>query len=317
MEIPFYDYVVIATATNNFSIDKKLGQGGFGPVYKGTLADGQEIAVKRLSKTSHQGMKEFKTEVILCSKLQHRNLVKVLGCCIEGEQKMLIYEYMTNKSLDSWIFGSITQRNMLDWSKRFQIICGIARGLLYLHQDSRLKIIHRDLKASNILLDNEMNPKISDFGLARIFGGGQIEENTNKVVGTYGYMAPNMPIMEYSLSNRRLSYPNQSLNLIGHVWRLWKESMPLKLIDACLEDSFIVSEALRCIHISLLCVQHHPDDRPNMASVAMMLSSESDLPQPKEPAFLLERSPRGKESSQNSHISSSINGMSYTELHVR
>ncbi|KAI9079162.1 hypothetical protein K1719_038888 [Acacia pycnantha] len=319
MEIPFYDYVVIAIATNNFSIDKKLGQGGFGPVYKGTLADGQEIAVKRLSKTSHQGMKEFKNEVVLCSKLQHRNLVKVLGCCIKGEQKMLIYEYMTNKSLDSWIFGSITQRNMLDWSKRFQIICGITRGLLYLHQDSRLKIIHRDLKASNVLLDNEMNPKISDFGLARIFGGGQIEENTNKVVGTYGYMAPNMPIMEYSLSNQTigLSYPNQSLNLIGHVWRLWKESMPLKLIDACLEDSFIVSEALRCIHISLLCVQHHPDDRPNMASVAMMLSSESDLPQPKEPAFLLERSPRGQESSQNNHISSSINGMSYTELHVR
>ncbi|KAK4255703.1 hypothetical protein QN277_008668 [Acacia crassicarpa] len=336
MEIPFYNYVVIVTATNNFSIDKKLGQGGFGPVYKGTLADGQEIAVKRLSKTSHQGMKEFKNEVILCFKLQHQNLVKVLGCCIKGEEKMLIYEYMSNKSLDSWIFGSITQRNTLDWSKRFQIICGIVRGLLYLHQDSRLKIIHRDLKASNVLLDNEMNPKISDFGLARIFGGGQIEENTNKVVGTYGYMAPEYAyngifsiksdvfsfgilLLETvsGMKSRGLSYPNQCLNLIGHVWRLWKESMPLKLIDACLEDSFIVSEALRCIHISLLCVQHHPDDRPNMASVVMMLSNESDLPQPKEPAFLLERSPGRQESAQNNHISSSINEMSFTELDAR
>ncbi|KAI9070825.1 hypothetical protein K1719_047217 [Acacia pycnantha] len=294
MEIPFYDYIVIATATDNFSIDKKLGQGGFGPVYKGTLADGQEIAAKQLSKTSHQGMKEFKNEVILCSKLQHRNLVKVLGCCIKGEEKMLIYEYMSNKSLDSWIFGSITQRNMLDWSKRFQ------------------------------------------FWFGKDFGGGQIEENTNKVVGTYGYMAPEYAydgifsiksdvfsfgilLLETvsGMKSRGLSNPNQSLNLIGHVWRLWKESMPLKLIDACMEDSFIVSEALRCIHISLLCVQQHPDDRPNMASVVMMLSSESDLSQPKEPAFLLERSPRGQESSQNSHISSSINGMSFTQLDAR
>ncbi|KAI9079147.1 hypothetical protein K1719_038873 [Acacia pycnantha] len=272
-------------------LNDKLGQGGFGPVFKGRLADGQEIAVKRLSKTSHQGMKEFKNEVILCSKLQHQNLVKVLGCCIKREEKMLIYEYMPNKSLDSWIFGSITQRNMLDWSKRFHIICGIARGQI---------------------------------------------ENTNKVVGTYGYMAPEYAyngifsiksdvfsfgilLLETvaGMKSIGLSYPNQSLNLIGHVWRLWKDCMPLKLIDACLEDSFIVSEALRCIHISLLCVQRHPDDRPNMASVVMMLSSDSDLPQPKEPAFLLERSPRGQESSQNNHISSSSNGMSFTQLYAR
>ncbi|KAK4255702.1 hypothetical protein QN277_008667 [Acacia crassicarpa] len=121
------------------------------------------------------------------------------------------------------------------------------------------------------------------------------------------------------MKSRGLSNPNQSLNLIGHVWRLWKESMPLKLIDACFKDSFIVSEALRCIHIGVLCVQQHPDDRPNMAYVVMMLSSESDLPQPKEPAFLSERSPRtrGQESSRNNHISYSINGMSFTELDAR
>ncbi|XP_028807645.1 G-type lectin S-receptor-like serine/threonine-protein kinase At4g27290 [Neltuma alba] len=184
LELPLFDFTIIANATHNFSIDNMLGQGGFGPVYKGILNDGQEIAIKRLSQNSHQGMEEFKNEVILCAKLQHRNLVKVLGCCIQGEEKMLIYEYMPNKSLDLFIFGSSTQTTPLNWSQRFYIICGIARGLLYLHQDSRLRIIHRDLKASNILLDNELNPKISDFGLAKIFGRDQIEENTKRIVGT-------------------------------------------------------------------------------------------------------------------------------------
>ncbi|XP_054812750.1 G-type lectin S-receptor-like serine/threonine-protein kinase At4g27290 isoform X2 [Prosopis cineraria] len=183
LELPFYDLATIVNATNDFSNDKKLGQGGFGPVYMGILADGQEIAVKRLSQSSGQGMQEFKNEVLLCAKLQHRNLVKVLGCCIQGEEKMLIYEYMPNKSLDNLLFDSNQSKN-LEWSRRFHIIFGIARGLLYLHQDSRLRIIHRDLKASNILLDGKMNPKISDFGMARMFGGDQIEGNTNRIAGT-------------------------------------------------------------------------------------------------------------------------------------
>ncbi|KAH9651181.1 G-type lectin S-receptor-like serine/threonine-protein kinase [Citrus sinensis] len=167
----------------NFSINNKLGEGGFGPVYKGTLVDGQEIAVKRLSKISEQGLKELKNEVILFSKLQHRNLVKLLGCCIQGEEKLLIYEFMANRSLDSFIFDQ-ERCKLLDWSKRFRIICGTGRGLLYLHQDSRLRIIHRDLKAGNVLLDQDMNPKISDFGLARTFGGDETEGNTTRVVGT-------------------------------------------------------------------------------------------------------------------------------------
>ncbi|XP_065631514.1 G-type lectin S-receptor-like serine/threonine-protein kinase At1g11410 [Quercus suber] len=227
LEVPFFSLATIVTATNYFSSDNKLGEGGFGLVYKGILTDGHEIAVKRLSRSSIQGLNEFKNEVTLIAKLQHRNLVRLLGYCIEGEEKMLIYEYMPNGSLDSFIFG---------WSMRFNIICGIARGLLYLHEDSRLRIIHRDLKASNVLLDSKMSPKISDFGMARIFGGDQTEGNTNRVVGTYGYMAPEYAIDGlfsvksdvYSFGillleilsgkkNRMSFHPSQGLNLVAHV----------------------------------------------------------------------------------------------------
>ncbi|KAL0891121.1 hypothetical protein Bca101_015104 [Brassica carinata] len=182
-ELQFLDLQVISEATYGFSDDNKLGQGGFGPVYKGTLSSGEEIAVKRLSRTSRQGIEEFKNEIKLIAKLQHRNLVKILGYCVEEDERMLIYDYQQNKSLDSFIFNQ-ERRKELDWPKRSEIIKGIARGLMYLHQDSRLRIIHRDLKASNVLLDSDMNPKISDFGLARTLGGDETEANTTRVVGT-------------------------------------------------------------------------------------------------------------------------------------
>ncbi|KAM1150123.1 hypothetical protein ACFXTH_030722 [Malus domestica] len=313
MELPLFDLMTVARATDNFSSNKKLGEGGFGPVYKGTLADGQEIAVKRLSRSSSQGLNEFMNEVILIAKLQHRNLVRLLGCCVQGEEKLLLYEYMPNGSLDSSIFYE-TRRELFDWPKRFNIICGIARGLVYLHQDSRLRIIHRDLKASNVLLDNEMNPKISDFGLARLLTeGDQTVANTDKVVGTYGYMAP-----EYVMGGQ-FSVKSDVFRfgvLVLELWRLWNEEKPLELIDICLGSSGTISEVLRCINIGLLCVQHHPDDRPSMADVVIMLGSETALARPKQPGFFMEKgTPEAGSNSGNQ--SRSTNELSISLLEAR
>ncbi|XP_060675117.1 G-type lectin S-receptor-like serine/threonine-protein kinase At4g27290 isoform X2 [Ziziphus jujuba] len=335
MDVILFDLDKIINATSNFSSNNKLGEGGFGPVYKGTLEDGQEIAVKRLSRNSLQGVNEFKNEVALIAKLQHRNLVKLLGCCIQGEEKMLVYEYMPNNSLDHFIFDK-KKSELLNWSKRFHIINGIARGLLYLHQDSRLRIIHRDLKTSNILLDTEMNPKISDFGMARTFGGDQSEGNTNRVVGTCGYMAPEYAVDgQFSAKsdvfsfgillleiisgkrNRGFYHLNHTLNLIGHAWRLFKEGRSLELVDPCLKDSIDLSEVLRSIHISLLCVQEHPEDRPSMSYVVLMLGAESTLPQPKQPAFSFSKNTVAADSSSSKQKSSTTNEITVTLLEPR
>ncbi|XP_020222504.1 G-type lectin S-receptor-like serine/threonine-protein kinase At4g27290 [Cajanus cajan] len=303
LDLPLVDLSTIITATDNFSIKNKIGKGGFGPVYKGRLVSGQEIAVKRLSRTSGQGMKEFKNEVKLIVKLQHRNLVKLIGCCVQEQDRMLVYEYMPNRSLDRLIFDD-TKSKLLDWPKRFNIICGIARGLLYLHQDSRLRIIHRDLKASNVLLDDQLNPKISDFGIARIFGGDQTEGNTQRVVGTYGYMAPEYAadglfsiksdVFSFGIllleiisgkRNRGFYVESHCPNLVTHAWSLWKEGRAIEMFDSNIEGSCVLSEVLRCIHVGLLCIQQHAEDRPAMPSVVLMLGSESELAEPKEPGF--------------------------------
>ncbi|THG17319.1 G-type lectin S-receptor-like serine/threonine-protein kinase SD1-29 isoform X1 [Camellia sinensis] len=302
-ELPLLDFDKVLVATNNFSSTNKLGEGGFGPVYWGKLEDGQEVAVKRLSSHSGQGSEEFKNEIILISKLQHRNLVRLLGCCIEGEEKLLVYEYLKNRSLDTFLFDA-KNRVELDWAKRFNIIQGIARGLLYLHRDSCLRVIHRDLKASNILLDDDMNPKISDFGLARTFRVTQELANTHRVMGTFGYMSP-----EYAMGglfseksdvfsfgvllleivsgtrNTSLHYQDQYLNLLGYAWQMWNKRRALDLMDESLDDSLSQTEAIRCIHIGLLCVQDHVANRPTMSAVVLMLSSEIEVPQPKQPIF--------------------------------
>ncbi|KAG5246811.1 G-type lectin S-receptor serine/threonine-protein kinase [Salix suchowensis] len=293
-KLPVFDIKTITSATENFSFGNKLGQGGFGSVYKGRLPHGQDIAVKRLSKNSRQGVQEFKNEVRLISKLQHKNLVRLLGCCIYKEEKMLVYEYLPNKSLDFFIFDK-TKSELLDWRQRFEIILGIARGLLYLHQDSRLKIIHRDLKAGNVLLDAAMNPKISDFGMARIFGEDQIEANTTRVVGTYGYMSPEYAMEGlYSMKSDVFSYgvlvleiisgrknndyydESTSQNLIAQVWDLRGEGRALELVDILMGDSYPGDQVLRCIQIGLLCVQESAMDRPSMSNVVFMLSNDTN-----------------------------------------
>ncbi|XP_045826098.1 receptor-like serine/threonine-protein kinase SD1-8 isoform X2 [Trifolium pratense] len=318
LELPFFDFNTIIMATNNFSEQNKLGQGGFGIVYKGRLLEGKEIAVKRLSKNSGQGVEEFKNEVKLIVKLQHRNLVRLLGCSFQMDEKVLVYEYMENRSLDAILFDKV-RRSSLHWQTRFNIISGIARGLLYLHQDSRFRIIHRDLKASNILLDREMNPKISDFGMARIFGTDQTEANTVRVVGTYGYMSPEYAmdgifsvksdvfsfgvlVMEIisGKKNRGFYSANKELNLLGHSWKLWKEGNALELIDSSIDNSYSHSEVLRCIQVGLLCVQERAEDRPTMSSVVLMLSSETaTIAEPKNPGFCLGSTPIETDSSSS------------------
>ncbi|RCV25744.1 hypothetical protein SETIT_5G190000v2 [Setaria italica] len=304
-EFSLFDVAQIQEATSNFSDDNKLGQGGFGPVYKGKLPNGQEIAVKKLSTNSGQGFIEFKNEVQLIAKLQHTNLVRLLGCSSQREEKLLVYEYLPNKSLDSFIFDKKEKRALLDWEKRQAIIEGIAHGLLYLHKHSRLRVIHRDLKASNILLDKNMNPKISDFGLAKIFSSNNSEGNTNRVVGTYGYMAPEYAsegffsiksdvfsfgvlLLEIVSGKRNSGFRLNGgfLNLLGYAWELWTEGKWHELVDTSLAMEHCKSELLRCINIALLCVQENADDRPAMWDVATMLSTEGvPLPEPKHPAY--------------------------------
>ncbi|XP_022142139.1 putative receptor-like protein kinase At4g00960 [Momordica charantia] len=337
METIQFDFDTIKVATNEFSDENKVGEGGFGVVYKGSLSNGQNIAVKRLSRDSGQGGVEFKNEVLVMAKLQHRNLVRLLGFCLEGNERLLIYEFLPNSSLDHFIFD-VVKRALLDWERRYKIISGIARGLLYLHEDSRIRIIHRDLKASNILLDGEMNSKISDFGMARLFELDETRGQTNRIVGTYGYMAPEYAYHgQFSIKSDVFSFgvlileiisgqKNNSFcidenaeDLLSFAWKNWREGTPENVIDAIL-SSGRTTEMIRCIHIGLLCVQENPADRPTMASIILMFNSFSlTLSVPSRPAFFLHSNniSSSADHSQTAPLQASQNGASITDLYPR
>ncbi|KAG2298011.1 hypothetical protein Bca52824_034483 [Brassica carinata] len=341
-----FDFKAIEAATNKFSESNLIGRGGFGDVFKAVL-NGREVAVKRLSKTSGQGEREFKNEAVLVAKLQHRNLVRLLGFCVEGEEKILVYEFVPNKSLDYFLFDPSMQ-GQLDWKMRYNIIGGIARGVLYLHQDSWLTIIHRDLKASNILLSSNMNPKISDFGLATIFGMEQTRGNTNRIAGTYAYMSPEYAMHgQFSRKSDIYSFgvlvleiisgkknsgvyhmdeTSTAGNLVTYAWRLWINGSTLELVDPAIRRTYQSNEVTRCIHIALLCIQENPDDRPLLSNIILMLSSNtSTLPVPCLPGFFSQSRQELVHASEGSEFSDSTgrstpyssNDVSITDLEPR
>nr|XP_015882094.2 probable LRR receptor-like serine/threonine-protein kinase At1g56140 [Ziziphus jujuba var. spinosa] len=290
---PFtFSYNELKTATNDFSSDNKLGEGGFGPVYKGTLRDGRVIAAKQLSMTSHQGKNQFVTEIAIISAVQHRNLVKLYGCCLKGNKRLLVYEYMENKSLDQALFGN--KRLGLSWSTRYEICLGVARGLAYLHEESRLRIVHRDVKASNILLDSDLIPKISDFGLARLCDDGQTHINTG-VAGTIGYVAPEYAMRGHlsektdvfafgvvaleivsGRPNSDLSLEEEKMYLLEWAWNLYEEKREVELVDSALSE-FNEEQVRRVIKIALFCTQTSPSLRPRMSRVVAMLSGDVEV----------------------------------------
>ncbi|MED6204661.1 hypothetical protein PIB30_011079 [Stylosanthes scabra] len=299
----FFGLHTLQLATNFFSDLNQLGHGGFGPVYKGLMPNGQVVAVKKLSLESRQGVKEFTNEVKLLLKIQHKNLVTLLGCCIEGPEKMLVYEYLPNKSLDHFLFDK-TKSSSLDWTTRFNIVTGVARGLLYLHEEAPERIIHRDIKASNILLDERLNPKISDFGLARLFPGDDTHVQTFRISGTHGYMAPEYAMRGYlsvktdvfsfgilvlelisGRKNHDVQCGGEKADLLNYAWVLYQEGKIMDLVDQTL-GKYNPDEAAMCIQLGLLCCQASIVDRLDMNSVHLMLSSDSfTLPIPGKPGI--------------------------------
>ncbi|XP_021719607.1 putative receptor-like protein kinase At4g00960 [Chenopodium quinoa] len=333
---------VIKVATENFAVDNMLGKGGSATVYKGKLTDGQEIAVKRFERDAVLGEEQFKNEILTLAKLHHRNLVRLLGFCLEEDEMLLIYEFVINKSLDGFLFDP-EHRASMHWETRLKIINGVARGLLYLHEESQQRVIHRDLKAANVLLDAEFIPKIADFGLAKLFKTDQSQAVISKVVGTHGYMPPEYLIQgQVSLKSDVFSFgvlileivsgqKNSSFqigenekNLLAYAWKNWQEGKAWNLVDPALSPAFS-AEILRCIHIGLLCVQNNMADRPTMSSVSLMLSSYTmTLEVPLQPAFFIQNRPmllsepsQDNSSDQSNSRSLSVNDVSVTELYPR
>ncbi|CAI8593297.1 unnamed protein product [Vicia faba] len=287
----------IKAATNNFDISNKIGEGGFGPVYKGCLPNGTLIAVKQLSSKSKQGNREFLNEIGMISALQHPYLVKLHGCCVEGDQLLLIYEYLENNSLARALFGPEEHQIKLDWSTRQKICVGIARGLAYLHEESRLKVVHRDIKATNVLLDTNLHPKISDFGLAKL----DEEDNTHistRIAGTYGYMAPEYAMHGYltdkadvysfgivalevvsGRNNTLHRAKEEAFYLLDWAHLLKERGDLMELVDRRLGSNFNKKEAMVMINVALLCTNVTSNLRPSMSSVVSFLEGRNAVPE--------------------------------------
>lgn len=288
-----FSFSELGLATNNFHQTNKIGRGGFGTVYKGTLKKGKQIAVKTLAAESRQGLREFLTEIETISNVKHPNLVEIIGCCADGNNRILVYEYLENKSLDRALFGSSTSIK-LEWAKRATICLGTAQGLAYLHEELVPHIVHRDIKASNILLDKDYTPKIGDFGLAKLFPD-NITHISTKIAGTTGYLAPEyvlggqltMKADIYSfgvliletVSGRSSSssiWQGDKKSLLEWAWRLYQEEKLLELVDEELDD-FPEREVIRYIKVALFCTQANANRRPMMSQVIEMLSRNIQL----------------------------------------
>ncbi|KAG0515862.1 hypothetical protein BDA96_10G313700 [Sorghum bicolor] len=299
-----FEFFQIIDATDNFSESRKIGWGGFGTVYKGQLPDGSMIAIKRMDENAT--VFDFSSEFLL-ARLQHTNLIRLLGWCIHGKERILVYEFMHKGSLHHFIFDK-RMGSLLDWSKRINIIKGLAEGLVYLHKQSKLWIVHRDLKPKNILLDHDMNPKIADFGSARTLSSDFAEECTSRVVGTSGYKAPEYTSRGvYSLKTDVFSFGVMVLvtisgrkntilenqgdsvgTLVRDAWQLWNDGRLQELVDPMLGDEFELAEVMQYAQVALLCAQEESTDRPTMSDVVSLLNFQSIslLPDPKQPSEL-------------------------------
>ncbi|XP_061992112.1 cysteine-rich receptor-like protein kinase 2 isoform X2 [Rosa rugosa] len=307
-----FKYSTIEKATESFGSANKLGQGGFGTVYKGVLPDGREIAVKRLFFNNRHRAADFYNEINIISSVEHKNLVRLLGCSCSGPESLLVYEYLANKSLDRFIFDE-QRGKTLNWEKRYEIITGTAEGLVYLHDNSKTRIIHRDIKASNILLDSRLRAKIADFGLARSFEEDKSHIST-AIAGTLGYMAPEylahgqltekadvysfgVLIMEIitGRQNNRSKSAEYSDSLVTITWRHFQAGTVEELYDPNLmlqnvNGDKVKDEILRVVQIGLLCTQEIPTLRPTMSKALQMLTKkEENLPAPSNPPFIDEK----------------------------
>ncbi|XP_050276601.1 cysteine-rich receptor-like protein kinase 2 [Quercus robur] len=307
-----FKYSTLEKATGSFDDANKLGQGGFGTVYKGVLPDGREIAVKRLFFNNRHRAGDFYNEVNIISSVEHKNLVRLLGCSCSGPESLLVYEFLPNKSLDRFIFDA-NRGKALNWEKRYEIIVGTAEGLVYLHENSKNRIIHRDIKASNILLDSRLRAKIADFGLARSFEEDQSHIST-AIAGTLGYMAPEylahgqltekadvysfgvllLEIVTGRLNNRSKT-SEYTDSLITITWKHFRSGTVEQLYDPnlMLHNHYNVNvknEILRVLHIGLLCTQEIQSLRPAMSKALQMLTNNDyELPAPTNPPFIDER----------------------------